>query len=454
MMNDQSPSTLSHPLAYVRTVLLGMGKTQFAKAVRDRGQLLGINLGTTRSTIFKWERGDHGPDEPAQIVIADLLKIPASVRESAPWPKWLPAWDNHVMSAPWTTDNTVKALTALSGSEPMDRRGFLGIGGTALVSIGTQWAAALSPAAEPSVAAADSDSITPSIVDRLSERVHSLRALEQELGGAEVIELGRTDLLLITRLLDNGTYSEHTERHLYALAAEVCCLLGWMSYDASMNSAAQKYYTAALRASKNANDYILGAHTLCFMSVQAANHQEPQAAVELMTAANSVRWRVPPIMQASLAAHQATASLKVGDERHAAKALNRAFAALERVNNDDIPPYLRWFGEAQLRSTEGRFLLATGQAARATDALEKSVDQAARRDKAVRCGTLALAYQQIGDIDGALDATARALALIDEGIHTQRGVERLQEVRKAFAPHRSESRVREACARIAALVAT
>ncbi|MFJ8078484.1 transcriptional regulator [Streptomyces sp. NPDC096176] len=263
----------------------------------------------------------------------------------------------------------------------------------------------------------------------MSERVEALRAMEQEAGGGDFIDSARADLRLITRMLDNGRYTQRTGRRLYSLAAEVCCLLGWMSYDASFNSAAQKYYTAALRAAKTAADDTLGAHTLCFMATQAATNEEQRAAVGLMQAAESVRSQVPRIMQASLAAHQTTVFVKAGEKRSAAQALSRAFAALERAN-DDAPAYLRWFGEAQLRSTEGRFLLLTSQADRATDALERSVTHAAPRDQAVRCGTLALAYQQAGDLDGALDATDRALGLIDTGIHTQRGIERLQEVRK------------------------
>lgn len=454
MTDEQLLSPLSHPMAYVRVSLLGMGKAQFAEALKARAQHLGYNLGTTRSTIFKWERGDHHPDEIAQIVIADLLQMPASACRSAPWPKWLPAWDTQVLTAPWATGDTLKNLKALWAGERTDRRGFLGIGGAALINIGTQWAIS-APHYDPSLkAAANGDSVTPAVVDRLSQRVQSLRALEQEAGGGGFIESGKTDLELITRMLDKGRYTEETERRLYALAAEVCCLLGWMNYDASFNSAAQKYYAAALRASRAANDDTLGAHTLCFMAVQAATHQEQMAAVGLMESADSVRSRVSPTMQASLAAHQATVLLKAGQERTAGHALNRAFAALERSNSDGTPAYLQWFGEAQLRSTEGRFLLSTGQAAKATDALEKSVDQAPQRDQAVRCGSLSLAYQRAGDLDGALDAAHRALDLIDNGsIHTQRGVERLREVHKSLAPYRSEARVKEIRARITALAA-
>ncbi|MFG2224512.1 transcriptional regulator [Streptomyces sp. NPDC048644] len=331
----------------------------------------------------------------------------------------------------------------------MDRRAFLGIGGVALVGIGTQWAAA-----EPAIAAAATgDRVTPATVDRMRDRVESLRGMEQESGGGDFLESARTDLRLITTMLENSRYSQETAQRLYVLAAEVCCLLGWMSYDASLHSAAQQHYTAALRSAKVAGDDTLGAHTLCFMATQAAGQREQRAAVGLMDTAEAVRNRVPAVMQASLAAHQTTVYSKAGDKRQAAAALNRAFDALGRDDHSDTPAYLEWFGEAQLRSTEGRFLLATGQAEKATAALERSVTEAAPRDRAVRYGTLALAHQQTGDLDGALEATHKAADLIDQGIHSRRGVERLEEVRRAFRPHQREAKVREASERIAALAA-
>ncbi|PSJ29546.1 transcriptional regulator [Streptosporangium nondiastaticum] len=450
-MIDTRSAVLLHPLAFVREQL-GMGKMQFATAVRRHGERLGHHLGTTRSTIYKWERGDHAPDAVTQLVIADYLhssglRVSVEALGQKPWPLWLPAWEDQVIAAPWTQRSTLEALTAL-GSEPVDRRGFIGISGAALAGIGTQWATA-----DPALAAATKgDQITSRTVDRMAVRIESIRAMEQDTGGVDFLDSARADLELLTRMISNSRYTDDIGKRLYTLAAEVCCLLGWMSYDAGLQAAAQKNYTTSLRAAKTANDDMLGAHTLCFMATQASNHQEQRAAVGLMESASSVSGRVPPAMQSSLAAHETTVLCKAGEHKRAAQALNRAFSALERAS-DDRPAYLRWFGESQLRSTEGRFLLATGQAGRATDALEKSVTHAAPRDQAVRCGTLALAYQRAGDLDGALDATERAIKALSTGIHTQRGVQRLQEVSKALAGHRSEPRVKEARAHIASLAA-
>ncbi len=447
-MTSQSDRVLHHPLAYVRA-MLGLGKTKFAELVRLHGSMLGHNLGTTRSTVFKWERGDHDPDEVTQRVIADMLRVPDAARASVPWPYWLPAWEASSFAAPWTSAATLESLTQLAGSGSMDRRGFLGIGGASLMGMGAQWAAA-----DPAIAAAATgDAVTPGTVDRMSERVNSLRAMEEETGGGDLLDSARADLRLITRMLDNGRYSEETGRRLYALAAEVCCLLGWMSYDTSLHTAAQQHYGAALRAAKTAGNDTLGAHVLCFMATQAANQREQRAAVGLMETADAVRGNVPAVMRASLAAHQTTVFSKAGEGRAAAQALNRAFDAFGQAVAGDTPGYLTWFGEAQLRSTEGRFLLLSGQARRATAALERSVAQATPRDRAVRYGTLALAYQEIGDLDGALDATHKAADLIAEGIHSERGRERLREVRGALRSHRDEARVREASERIASLAA-
>lgn len=447
-MASQPDAALPHPLSYIRASL-GVGKTKFAESLRVHGHALGCNLATTRTTVFKWERGDHAPDDLTQCVIADMLHVPDSVRASLPWPYWLPAWETSCTTSPWTQAATLESLTQLAGSGCMDRRGFLSIGGVALVGVGTQWATA-----DPAIAAATAgDQVTPATVDRVSERVESLRAMEQETGGGDFLDSARADLRLITRMLDNGRYSEETAQRLYTLAAEVCCLLGWMSYDASLHTAAQQHYTAALRSAKTAGDDKIGVHTLCFMATQAANQREQRAAVGLMDTANDARNRLPAIMHASLAAHQTTVYSKAGEKHKATQALNRAFDAFDRADDSDTPAYLTWFGEAQLRSTEGRYLLLSGQARQATAALERSVAHAAPRDRAVRYGTLALAHQKTGDLDGALDATDKAADLIDQGIHSQRGIERLHEVRRAFAAHRNEPRVKEASERIATLAA-
>jgi tetratricopeptide (TPR) repeat protein len=273
--------------------------------------------------------------------------------------------------------------------------------------------------------------------------------MEQQAGGALFLGSAREDLRLITGMLANGRYTEAVGRRLYDLAAEVCCLLGWMSYDAGLNTAAQQHYTAGLRAAKSAGNDALGAHILCFMATQAANHLEQHAALRLMDAANSVRSRAGSALRASLDAHQTTVYSKAGDFRAAGAALHRAYKTLDQVH--DAPAYLRWFGPAQLSSTEGRYRLISGSAEQAVEALTRAVREAAPRDQAVRYSTLALAHQQTGELDGALEATGHALDLIEQGIRTQRGVERLQDVSKGFRPFASsEPRVREAQMRVAA----
>lgn len=51
---------------------------------------------------------------------------------------------------------------------------------------------------------------------------------------------------------------------------------------------------------------------------------------------------------------------------------------------EENPDWLDWFGEAQLKSTEGKVLLRSGQVERPMSSLQTSVENAAPRDKAVR----------------------------------------------------------------------
>ncbi|GAA2230079.1 hypothetical protein GCM10010104_24050 [Streptomyces indiaensis] len=84
-----------------------------------------------------------------------------------------------------------------------------------------------------------------------------------------------------------------------------------------------------------------------------------------------------------------------GDHRNAGTALNRVVSHWERHTTEENPDWLNWFGEAQLKSTEGKVLLRSGQVERAAGSLETSVKSAAPRDKAVRSSRLAEARRRL-----------------------------------------------------------
>ncbi|GAA2273441.1 hypothetical protein GCM10010368_48550 [Streptomyces roseiscleroticus] len=435
-----------HPLTFVRQSS-GWGKAEIARLMQARGKQLGIPLATNRTTVWKWEQGQE-PDTDAQRVLADLLRVPYEQVQAEGWPRWLPVWEVTGLTAPWTEAGTVEALADLVGSGRMDRRGFLTITGVSLTGLAASWAEAPSAFAS----ALDGDRVTDTMVSTIEQRISTLRTLDDQLGGARLLEQARGDLGLITGLLRAGRYTDKVRVRLYALAARVSHLTGWMAYDAGLRSAGQRYYVGALRSARTAADDAFGAFVLAEMGVHVSEAGRTAERVDLIsTAIDNAPRSLSRYTQSFLYLHKAEALSRDGDHERAGTALNRAASLWERHTVEENPDWLDWFGEAQLRSTEGKVLLRAGQVERATSSLETSVQKAAPRDKAVRSSRLAEARLAGNDLDGALDAANYGAELLEDKVSSVRALDRLKEFSERLQPHKSVPAVREFRERLQAL---
>ncbi|MEU2387554.1 transcriptional regulator [Streptomyces sp. NPDC012461] len=427
-----------HPLSFVLQTR-GWGKAEFARLMQKHGRALGIPLATNRTTVWKWEQGQE-PDADAQRVLADLLRVPDEQVRAEGWPRWLPVWEVTGLTAPWTEAGTVEALSDLVGSGRMDRRGFLTITGTALTGLAASWVDAPSAFAS----ALNGDRVTDTMVSTIEQRICTLRTLDDQLGGARLLEQARGDLALVTGLLSGGRYTDRVRLRLYALAARVSHLTGWMAYDAGLRSAGQRYYVGALRSARTAGDDAFGAFILAEMGVHVSEAGRTAERVDLIsTAIDNAPHSLSSRTQTFLYLHKAEALSRDGYHHKAGTALNRAASLWERDAAEENPDWLDWFGEGQLRSTEGKVLLRSGQVERATSSLETSVASAAPRDKAVRSSRLAEARLAGGDLEGALDAANHGVGLLEDSVSSVRALDRLKEFSARLEPHIYVPSVRE-----------
>ncbi|NED19639.1 transcriptional regulator [Streptomyces sp. SID9913] len=427
-----------HPLSFVLQTR-GWGKAEFARLMQKHGRALGIPLATNRTTVWKWEQGQE-PDADAQRVLADLLRVPDEQVRAEGWPRWLPVWEVTGLTAPWTEAGTVEALSDLVGSGRMDRRGFLTITGTALTGLAASWVDAPSAFAS----ALGGDRVTDTMVSTIEQRICTLRTLDDQLGGARLLEQARGDLALVTGLLSGGRYTDRVRLRLYALAARVSHLTGWMAYDAGLRSAGQRYYVGALRSARTAGDDAFGTFILAEMGVHVSEAGRTAERVDLIsTAIDNAPHSLSSRTQTFLYLHKAEALSRDGYHHKAGTALNRAASLWERDAAEENPDWLDWFGEGQLRSTEGKVLLRSGQVERATSSLETSVPSAAPRDKAVRSSRLAEARLAGGDLEGALDAANYGAGLLEDSVSSVRALDRLKEFSARLEPHIYVPSVRE-----------
>ncbi|MFI1946882.1 transcriptional regulator [Streptomyces virginiae] len=435
-----------HPLTYVREGK-GWGKAELARLMCERGGELGVPLATNRTTVWKWEQGQE-PDSDAQLVLAHLLGVPEDHVRSAAWPRWLPAWESTALVAPWTPAGTVKVFADLVRSGHMDRRGFLSITGAALTGVAANWAAA----PEAFASAFDGDRVTDAMVTTIEARVDTLRTLDDQMGGARLLDQATSDLALITGLLDHGRYTDAVEHRLYATAARVSYLAGWMAYDKGLRSLGQRYYVGALRSAHSAKDDGFGAFILAEMGIHISDSGDTAARVKLIdTAIGNAPTALPPAAASYLYLHQAEALSRDTQHEAAGKSLNRAYDLWGAHHEGDRPDWLGWYGEAQLKSTEGKIMLRSGFPERATSALAIAVDQAVPRDRAVRSGRLATARLAARDLDGALDAANLGLELLENRVRSDRAYVRLTKFSDYLEPYAGVPSVLEFRDRLQAL---
>ncbi len=84
----------------------------------------------------------------------------------------------------------------------------------------------------------------------------------------------------VAPLLRSGNYTDAVGRELFAAAAELTRLAGWMAYDLEQHGLAQRYLIQALRLAGQAGDHALGGEILAGMSHQAVYVGQPDDALD------------------------------------------------------------------------------------------------------------------------------------------------------------------------------
>ncbi|WP_326597411.1 transcriptional regulator [Streptomyces sp. NBC_01803] len=257
---------------------------------------------------------------------------------------------------------------------------------------------------------------------------------------------------VVAGLLD-GSYRETIGRELFAAAARLTELAGYMAVDSGLPGLAQRYYIQALRLAQAAGDRGFGGYVLAAgMSHLAAELGNPREVIQLARAAQEgSRGRVTPRAQALFLAAEARGYAQLGDQEGCRRTASEALAALERSDADsgDEPAWIAHFDAAYLADELAHCHrdLGQGRAAqqRAIEALSGHPETRARR-RAIGLLILATGQLQEGELDAACHTASEAGTLLD-GLRSGRGGDYFEDFRSRLAPHRNEPTVREFAAR-------
>ncbi|UGT60237.1 hypothetical protein [Nocardia asteroides] len=397
-------------------------------ALRDTQEQFAERLGWGVPTIRKWERVVDGRcvranrAEDLDTVLSDLTGEQLQ-RFAAALTQHRPARSMHPGSA------ATQSVAVIEEDADVRRRDFGKL-------------AALTAAGLPTWDGTSTPRLGAAEIARLTAMTEDLRAAEQRIGGAPLVEHAATALDTALALLRHGTYSEADGSRLMAAIGDLALRAGFLAYDSDRHTLARRCYTDAVSLASTADDSELLAHACLNEALQAIalarkGHGSPSYGLALIRrAADLVRRKPPGRIHALIAAREAGAHGVAGDRasthRAAAMAWREMDYAVEHEPLDECPPWLAFVTHSEIRSHEAGAHHDLGDLPQAISLYEVAcAEPAGPRNRANSLAWLSVARAQLGDHTGAADAGLHVLAALEREVSSIRTLTALRPVRAA-----------------------
>ncbi len=290
--------------------------------------------------------------------------------------------------------------------EDMDRRSLLKSSAFAVSAFAAPTLQALvSPDVGSPTRTGAARGVTAGDVAAISELTSGFARLDNQYGGGQARDIAARCLATdVAPLLRSGAFSGRLGTDLFRASAELCQLVGWMTYDIGAYGLGQRYLIQALGLARAASDQPLVGEILAAMSHQAAYQGEAQAAVDLARAAGQMARRYGvQALSAEAAVMEAHGHAIAGDGAQCAAALDRAERELDRADRAADPHWIGYFDDAYLSAKFGHCFLALADTTNAIRFAERSLDMDPHyaRGRAFNLALLANSHALAGDVTAA-----------------------------------------------------
>lgn len=429
-----------------------------ARRVNICGMEHGLDLRYDKTSVARWLRGQQ-PRGRAPAVISEALgrKLGRTVTldEIGMADGRNQGTSVGLHFAP-TTAGAVEQACELWRSD-VGRNGVFGgsaVPTSALVEPSRDW---LISAPDAQVARSAGARVGMSDVAAVCATTDSLSQLDHRFGGGHVRPVVVHYLNSVVSGLLVGSYREAVGRALFAAAARLTELAGYMAVDTGQTDLAQRHFVQALRLAQAAGDRAYGGYVLAAsMSHLTASLGNPREAAQLARAAQEgARGQATARTEAMFCAAEARGHALLGDVRACQETAGRAQSAMERaaaVNPADEPVWIFHFDRAYLADELAhchRDLQRPREAAeQAGESLAGHPETRVRR-RAIGTFLLASAQLQKRELEHACHTGAKAVELLTT-LRSGRGIEYLEDFRRRLGPFVKEPVVRDFTARLEA----
>ncbi|MGH3622786.1 MAG: helix-turn-helix domain-containing protein [Sciscionella sp.] len=367
--------------------------------------------GYSQATVSRLEReeGRAARDTAVLTDIAGALGIPSS--------------------ALGVVDNATRTPTL----EDMERRNFLG------------GSVALAVTAMLPQGVASAGTISSGDTQQCWVALRRIFELDDHHGASTIYRMSEEMAKRLRTALQRGTVAPSAKQELQRVTAATMDQAGWLAYDTGQPDAARRWWLETYHLASMTGDDEAHVSALARMMKQANDAERGGEAVELVHAARAAVGRATPTVLSVLAAREAVGHAHAGDGAAAVSAINESRRHLDHGRSADDPPWVGFWGPADLAAHETDVALAArnGRLAERSARLALDSNNAERfpRNHTSYTERLGSVLTRLGQFDEAIHLTGDALQRANTITGSQRINTRLRQTvallgQQKYAPAR------------------
>jgi transcriptional regulator with XRE-family HTH domain len=338
--------------------------------------------------------------------------------------------------------NNLRSTGEAEGGD-VRRRQFLKTVGTSAASVGASLLG--SEPTQATSTAHPGHAIGNPEVDLVREVTTAFRRVDNRYGGGHSRSAVNAYLkITVEPMLSDGRARSAVRDDLFAAAAELHQLAGWMAYDTGQADSGRRHLRTALRLCQDAEDHALSAEMLAGMSHQAAFHGVPEAAVDLALAARQTAKQAGmPLLQAEAAVMEAHGLALQRDHQGCLAALGDAESLFLSAENADMPTWLRYFDGAYLSAKFAHTFRDLGRPGEAETFARRSLEMSEgyERGRLFNTALLASVLADLGRVDEACAHGQLAVQMIGT-MRSVRSAAYLADLARRLERHHAQPEVR------------